>query len=84
MTAEFVLRNDSQDLVTSEQTNLSKGDVLKNLLFRLLLLLAFCFFFVVVLFFVFFFTVLQLVFCNAIACTLNKIEVSCIRVSLNR
>ena len=41
-------------------------------------------FFFVVLFFVFFFTVLQLVFCNAIACTLNKIEVSCIRVSLNR
>lgn len=53
MTAEFVLRNDSQDLVTSEQTNLSKGDVLKNLLFRLLLLLAF---FLFVLFFVFFFT----------------------------
>lgn len=32
----------------------------------------------------FFLTVLQLVFCNPIVCTLNKIEVNCNRLSLNR
>lgn len=30
------LKDDSQDLVTSEQTSLSEGDALKNLFFRLL------------------------------------------------
>lgn len=45
------LKGDSQDLVTSEQTSLSKGDALKNLFFRLLY---------------FFKTVLELVFCNTI------------------
>lgn len=62
------MKDDSQDLVTTEQTSLSKGDALQNLFFRLLD----------------FFNCLQLVLCNTMVCTLNKIEVGCNRLSLNR